>query len=152
MADLEALEDWAGPLLRRIEPAGRAKLARTLAQQLRRSQQQRIAAQRNPDGSGFAPRKHSKLRGKQGRVKRKAKMFQKMRTASYLKARGDSALVTVGFTGRIARIARVHQEGLRDQVAPRGPFGQYQQRELLGFTENDLSEIRTLFLQHITTC
>lgn len=149
MADLEALEDWAGPLLQRIEPAGRAKLARTLAQQLRRSQQQRIAAQRNPDGSGFAPRKPSKLREKQGRVKHKAKMFQKMRTASYLKARGDSALVTVGFTGRIARIARVHQEGLRDRVAPRGPIGQYQQRELLGFTDADREQIRAALVDHL---
>lgn len=146
MADLEALEDWAGPLLQRIEPAGRAKLARTLAQQLRRSQQQRIAAQRNPDGSGFAPRKPSKLREKQGGVKRKAKMFQKMRTASYLKARGDSALVTVGFAGRIARIARVHQEGLRDRVAPRGPVGHYQQRELLGFTVDEIDLIKKSLL------
>jgi len=149
MAELEVLEDWAGPLLQRIEPAGRAKLARGLAQQLRRSQQQRIAAQRNPDGTVFAPRKAHKLREKQGRVKRKAKMFQKLRTASYLKARGDSALVAVGFTGRIARIARVHQEGLRDRVAPRGPFGHYEQRELLGFTDADLQLVRDGLLAHL---
>ncbi|MNJ25863.1 Phage virion morphogenesis family protein [compost metagenome] len=149
MTDLDALEDWVGPLLQRIEPAGRVKLSRTLAQQLRRSQQQRVAAQCNPDGTPFAPRKTSKLREKQGRVKRKAKMFQKMRTARYLKARGDSAMATVGFTGRIARIARVHQEGLRDRVAPRGAYGDYEQRELLGFTKADSKLLFAKLLEYL---
>ena len=90
MADLDALEDWAGPLLRKLEPAGRAKLARAVAQQLRRGQQQRIQSQRNPDGTPYAPRREHKLREKQGRVK-KAKMFQKLRSSSYLKAQGMRA-------------------------------------------------------------
>lgn len=149
MADLEALEDWAVPLLQRIEPAGRAKLARTLAQDLRRSQQQRILAQRSPDGTPFTPRKQQKLREKQGRIKRKAKMFQKIRTASYLKAKGDAKGVTVGFTGRIARIARVHQYGLRDRIAPRGPMGQYEKRQLLGFTPEDEERIKDAILAHL---
>ena len=38
--DLDALEDWAGVLLSKLQPAARNKLARALAQQLRRSQQQ----------------------------------------------------------------------------------------------------------------
>lgn len=142
MADLDALEDWASPLLQRFSAAERAKLARTIAQQLRRSQQQRINAQRNPDGTPFAPRKPGKLREKQGRVKRKAKMFQKLRAASYLKARGDKNLASVGFGGRIARIARVHQDGLRDRVAPRGPSTLYERRELLGLTAADHTLIR----------
>lgn len=146
MSDLDALEDWAGPILRRLEPAGRVKLARSLAQQLRRSQQQRVAAQRNPDGSAFAPRKPHKLREKAGRVKRKAKMFQKMRTAAYLKASGDGRAVTVGFVGRIAKIARVHQYGLRDRVAPRGPKASYEQRRLLGLTSDDLDLIKNILL------
>ncbi len=33
-----------------------------------------------------------------------------------VKARGDSNTVTVGFTGRTARIARVHQFGLKDRA------------------------------------
>ena len=149
MADLDALADFAGPLLQRIEHAGRAKLARTLAQQLRRAQQQRIQAQHNPDGTAFTPRKPHKLREKQGRVKRKAKMFQKLRTASYLKAQGDAKSVTVGFTGRIARIARIHQYGLRDRIAPRGPMAQYEQRELLGFSSEDLEQLKDAVLAHL---
>lgn len=38
-------------LLARLEPAARNKLARSIQQELRRSQQKRIIAQQNPDGS-----------------------------------------------------------------------------------------------------
>lgn len=149
MSDLQALEDWAG-LLHRIEPAARTSLARTIAQQLRRSQQQRVTAQRNPDGSQYVPRKQRDLRGKQGRIQRKLKMFRKLRTASYLKARGDSNLVSVGFTGRIARIARVHQYGLKDRAERGAPDVRYEQREVLGFTDADLDLIRDELLTHLT--
>jgi phage virion morphogenesis protein len=55
--NLKALETWAAPLLRKLEPADRGKLARSVAQQLRRNQQQRVKAQANPDESQYAPRK-----------------------------------------------------------------------------------------------
>lgn len=138
------------PLLQRIEPAERSKLARKIAQQLRRGQQQRVIAQRNPDGSAYAPRKPRKLRSKQGRIRAKVKMFQKLRTVSHLKARGDSSAATVGFTGRIARIARVHQEGLSDRAAPGAPTVQYEKRELLGFTDLEREQIRDALLAHLT--
>ena len=147
---LQALEDWAGQLLHQLEPAARTSLARTIAQQLRRNQQQRVQEQRNPDGSQYAPRKKRDLRGKQGRVRRKVKMFQRLRTASYLKARGDSNVISVGFTGRIARIARVHQYGLKDRAEPDAPDVRYDQREVLGFTEADLDLIRDTLLDHLT--
>ena len=70
---LEALEDWAGVLLSKLEPAARSKLARSLAQKLRRSQQQRVKQQRNPDGSPYAARKPRDLKGKKGRIKRQRK-------------------------------------------------------------------------------
>lgn len=149
-SDLEALEDWAGVLLARLEPGERSKLARTIGQQLRRSQQKRLVAQQNPDGSKFAPRKQRNLRGKQGRIRRKLAMFKKLRTASYLKVRGDSNAVTVGFTGRIARIARVHQYGLKDRAEPGAPDVRYEQREVLGFTDADLDLIRDSLLAHLT--
>jgi len=149
-SNLEALEDWAGVLLARLEPGERSKLARTIGQELRRSQQKRVVAQQNPDGSKFAPRKQRNLRGKQGRIRRKLAMFKKLRTASYLKVRGDSNAVTVGFTGRIARIARVHQYGLKDRAEPGAPDVRYEQREILGFTDADLDLIRDSLLTHLT--
>lgn len=150
-SNLEALETWAAVLLDRLEPVERSKLARSIGQELRRSQQKRVMAQENPDGSKFAPRKQRNLRGKQGRVKRKLAMFKRVRTASYLKVRGDSNAVSVGFTGRIARIARVHQYGLKDRAERGAPEVRYEQREVLGFTEADLNLIREGLLARLVT-
>lgn len=146
---LETLEDWAAGLLGQLEPASRNKLARSIGQALRRSQQQRIITQRNPDRSKYAPRKQRNLRGKEGRVKRKVQMFQKLRTASFLKVQGDGNAISVGFTGRIARIARVHQYGLKDRAERGAPDVRYEQRQLLGFTDADLDLIRDGLLAHL---
>lgn len=147
--NLNALEDWAAPLLRQLQPEARNKLARTLAQQLRRSQQQRITRQQNPDGTPYAPRKQRDLRGKQGRIKRKAAMFSKLRTARHLKAVGDGSAITVGFTGRIARIARVHQYGLRDRAEAGAKEVVYARRELMGLTGRELELVRDGLLSHL---
>ncbi|AZF31035.1 Phage tail completion protein [Pseudomonas sp. R4-35-07] len=147
---LEALETWASGLLDQLQPAARNQLARSIAQDLRRSQQKRVLMQQNPDGSKFAPRKKRDLRGKQGRIRRKVEMFKKLRTATYMKARGDSDAAIVSFTGRIARIARVHQLGLKDRAERDAPEVRYEQRELLGFTDEDLDLIRDSLLTHLT--
>ena len=76
-------------------------------------------------------------------------MFKKLRTAAYMKARGDSNAVTVGFTGRISRIARVHQYGLKDRAERGAPDVRYEQRAVLGFTEADIALIRDSLLRHI---
>ena len=147
--NLEALETWAAVLLARLEPAARNKLTRSIGQELRRSQQKRIVAQQNPDGTKYAPRKQRNLRGKQGRVRRKLAMFKKLRTASYLKVRSDSNGISIGFTGRIARIARIHQYGLKDRAERGAVDVRYTQRELLGFTDADLALIRDGLLAHL---
>lgn len=148
--NLEVLETWAAMLLERLEPGERVKLARSIGQELRRSQQKRVMAQENPDGSKFAPRKHRNLRGKQGRIQRKLTMFKKLRTASYLKVHGDRNGVTVGFTGRIAQIARVHQYGLKDRAEPGARDVRYEKREVLGFTEEAVELIRDRLLGHLS--
>jgi len=147
---LEALETWASGLLEQLQPAARNQLARSIAQDLRRSQQKRVLMQQNPDGSKFAPRKKRDLRGKQGRIRRKVEMFKKLRTATYMKARGDSDAAIVSFTGRIARIARVHQLGLKDRAERDAPEVRYERREVLGFTDEDLDLIRDGLLAHLT--
>ena len=50
---------------------------------------------------------------------------QKMPRASYLNAKGDGQSITVGFTGRVARIARVHQYGLKDRAEANAPEVRY---------------------------
>lgn len=146
---LEALEDWATGPLTQLKPAARNELARSIGQALRRSQQQRIISQRNPDGSMYAPRKQRKLRGKQGRVKRKVQMFQKLRTTRLLKAYGDDSAVRVGFLGRVARIARIHQFGLKEHADGRHPEIKYSQRQILGFREQELDLIRHQIVSHL---
>lgn len=146
--DLRALEDWAGALLNKLEPSARRKLNQAIARDLRRSQQQRIAAQRNPDGTPFAPRKpRQPLRAKQGRIKRQ--MFSKLRQAKHLKLQSTASSITLAFLGRTARLARVHQYGLRDRPGRGAPDVQYAQRQLLGLTDADLNMVRDKLLQHL---
>lgn len=131
------------------EAGTRSKLTRSLAQQLRRTQQQRVKQQRNPDGSIYAARKPRDLKGKKGQIKRHGKMFQKLPRASHLKAKGDGQSITVAFTGRVARIARVHQYGLKDRAEAKAPEVRYKRREILGFTGTDLEMIRDSLLAHL---
>lgn len=146
--DLRALEDWAGALLAKLEPKQRRQLNQGIARKLRRSQQQRIAAQRNPDGTPYAPRKaRQPLRSKQGRVKQK--MFTKLRQARHLKLQSTAGSIAIGFLGRTSRLARVHQYGLRDRPGRNSPDVQYNRRELLGFTDADLDMIRDELLAHL---
>lgn len=147
MAELEALEEWAGALLSKLSATERRQLNQSIARDLRRSQQQRIAAQRAPDGTPYVPRRRN-LRGKKGRVRQ---MFAKLRTAKYLKLQSDANSIIVGFVGRTARIARVHQRGFRDRPAPGMPDVTYPQRELLGFTSRDMDLIRQRLLDHLAT-
>ena len=149
MADeLRALEDWAGALLAKLEPKQRRQLNQGIARKLRRSQQQRIAAQRNPDGTPYAPRKaRQPLRSKQGRVKQK--MFTKLRQARHLKLQSDANTIALSFLARTARLARVHQYGLRDRPGRHSPDVQYSRRELLGFASADLEMIRDELLDQL---
>lgn len=57
MDDLQRVDDWLAALLAVLEPATRNRMMRQLAQELRRSQQQNIRLQRNPDGTAFEPRR-----------------------------------------------------------------------------------------------
>lgn len=150
--DLRAVETWVGGLLAKLQPAQRRTLNRKVAQDLRRSQAQRIASQQAPDGAIYTARKRRKnLRGKKGRVKRqKAAMFEKLRMTKNLKTQQDENQISVGFFGRVARIARVHQEGLKDKVSKKGPEYQYPTRPLLGFSEADQSLIRDSLFRHLS--
>lgn len=150
--NLHALEAWADALLAQLQPGQRRVVTRKIAQDLRRSQAQRIASQQTPDGATYPARKKRKdLRGKKGRIKRqKAAMFGKIRTQQFLKTQQDENQLSVGFLGRVARIARVHQEGLTDQVSKKGPEYRYPVRPLLGFSANDQALIRDALLRHLS--
>ncbi|WP_413791968.1 MULTISPECIES: phage virion morphogenesis protein [unclassified Pseudomonas] len=147
---LNALEDWAANLLGQLELRPRNELIRTLGREILRSQKQRIVAQQNPDSTPYAPRKKQHVRDKYGRVKRSLKMFKKLNTRRYLKVQGNERLISIGFIGRIARIAKVHQFGLRDNANKRGLKTTYKRREILGVTNTDISLVRDSILNHLS--
>ena len=149
--DLRALETWARALLAKLQPAQRRAINHQVAIDLRRSQAQRIQAQQGPDGAAYPPRKKRKeLKGKKGRIKRqKAAMFAKIRTARFLKVKATGDQIEVGFVGRVARMARVHQFGEEDSVSKRGKKYKYPERPLLGFSASDHALIRDSLLKHL---
>lgn len=145
--ELTRLETWATPLLAKLGPQQRSKVARSIARGLRRNQAQRIAQQQNPDGSAFEPRK-PRLREKKGRIRRTA-MFGKLRTAKFMRVKYNPDSAGVEFAARVQRIARVHQDGGSDRVSRNGPRVRYPQRQLLGFSREDLRLIQNLLVNHL---
>ncbi|WP_431618744.1 phage virion morphogenesis protein [Citrobacter europaeus] len=146
MDNLHKVDEWLTALLANLEPAARQRMMRELAQELRRNQQNNIRLQRNPDGSGYEPRKVT-ARTKKGRIKRQ--MFSKLRTAKYLKTAASADSASVQFTGKVQRIARVHHYGLRDRVIRNGLQIQYTKRRLLGINSALRTEIKHSLIQYL---
>ncbi|NBW10487.1 MAG: phage virion morphogenesis protein [Caulobacteraceae bacterium] len=151
--DLEQLEDWIGALIAKLEPGQRRQLARAIGMDVRKAQVSRIAAQMNPDGSSYTPRKRPPLRAKAGRVKRHAgDMFRKLRSSAYLGVQATQDEVAIGFFNpAVSRLARVHQEGLVDKVErkPGAPSVRYAMRQLLGYTDGDRERVADLVMKHL---
>ncbi|OHX15326.1 phage virion morphogenesis protein [Chromobacterium amazonense] len=141
------LESELSGLLQKVAPAARRALARDIGRALRQSQQKRIAAQQNPDGSGYTSRR-PQYREQKGRIRRQ--MFAKLRTARWLKIEANAGGVEVGFLRQVERIARVHQYGLRDRISRHTQReAQYPARELLGLTQQDFELIRGKVLDQL---
>ena len=148
MSDFKPFDNQLAGLLAALSPAGRRKLAGEIAKQLRTAQQQRIKQQKAPDGSPYQARKRQPLRAKKGRIKRA--MFQKLRTNRYMKASGRENGAVVEFTGKVQRIARVHQYGLKDRPNAHAQDVQYAERQLLGFSQADKQLVETLIIKHLS--
>lgn len=145
--DLAPFESRLSALLTRVEPAARRSLARAIAARLRATQAKRIAAQINPDGTPYAPRK-PRLRRKKGFVRRQ--MFSKLRTARWMKTEATPEAAVVTFAGQVQHMAQVHQGGLRDRVDRRGgPEVTYPVRQLLGLTPAEIADIEDAVLAHL---
>ena len=147
MSNLHELDAYLVGLLSKLDAPERRALARAIAVELRRRQSARIAAQRNPDGTVYEPRK-PQLRHKRGGIRRK--MFTRLRMARYMRIETDPNTAIVTFAGTALRIATVHQFGLRDRVNKNGLTAMYAKRELLGFDDGDVARVTDLLLQHVT--
>ncbi len=147
MNELKPFEDKLAGLIATLSPAGRRRMTADIAKRLRQRQQQRIKSQQSPDGSPFAPRKRQPIRGKKGRVKRE--MFAKLRTNRFMKASGNDNAAVVEFTGKVQRIARVHQLGLMDKSSRHSKSVLYPARILLALNESDISFVEKAILKHL---
>ncbi|HBR3943943.1 phage virion morphogenesis protein [Klebsiella pneumoniae] len=147
MNDFKPFEDKLTGLIAALSPAGRRRMTADIAKKLRQRQQQRIKSQKAPDGSPFTPRKRQPVRAKKGRIKRE--MFAKLRTNRYMKANGSDSAAVVEFTGKVQRIARVHQLGLMDKASRQSKRVLYPARILLALNESDISFVEEVIFKHL---
>lgn len=216
--DLDAVEQLAGALLRQLSPAQRRTVMRRMSRDLQRSQRTRVAAQRDPDGNAFEPRRqqppptmgnhavaflypsggsgeprlvvlksytwrngmmtgfdieagglrsffkdkivkrlpvppeHQNASG--GRLRRRGSLrrsflFRKLASARYLRAEADDAGFWVGFAGRAAEVASIHQYGLRDRPSLKAKAMRYPERRLLGPTDADREMLLDAVFDHL---
>ncbi|EEZ5726365.1 TPA: phage virion morphogenesis protein [Escherichia coli] len=144
MSELTALQERLAGLIASLSPAARRQMAAEIAKKLRTSQQQRIKRQQTPDGTPYAARKRQPVRSKKGRIKRE--MFAKLRTSRFMKAKGSDSAAVVEFTGKVQRMARVHQYGLKDRPNRNSRDVQYEARPLLGYSSSDLQKVESLIM------
>ncbi|EIP2792146.1 phage virion morphogenesis protein [Salmonella enterica] len=147
MSELTVLQERLAGLIASLSPAARRQMAAEIAKKLRASQQQRIKRQQAPDGTPYAARKRQPVRSKKGRIKRE--MFTRLRTNRFMKAKGSDSAAVVEFTGKVQRMARVHQYGLKDRPNRHSRDVQYAARPLLGFTHDDEQMIEDVILSHL---
>ncbi|CAI1500898.1 Mu-like prophage protein gpG [Serratia quinivorans] len=149
MNELKPFDDKLAGLIAGLSASSRRQMAADIAKRLRASQQGRIKRQQAPDGTPYADRKRQPIRSKKGRVKRE--MFAKLRTNRYMKAKGSADEALIEFAGRVQRIARVHQEGLRDRPNRHSRDVQYDARPLLGFSEVDWNVVEKVIVLYVVT-
>ena len=146
MSELTTLQERLAGLIASLSPAARRQMAAEIAKKLRTSQQQRIRRQQAPDGTPYAARKRRPVRSKKGRIKRE--MFARLRTNRFMKAKGSDSAAVVEFTGKVQRMARVHQYGLKDRPNRNSRDVQYEARPLLGFTRDDEQMIEEVIISY----
>ena len=66
-----------------------------------------------------------------------------------MNATGNDSAAMVEFTGKVQRIARVHQFGLKDKTAVNRPAVYYPKRVLLGFNNDDRRLIEEAVVRHL---
>ncbi|EOG8149202.1 phage virion morphogenesis protein [Citrobacter werkmanii] len=135
MNDFKPFDDKLAGLIAALSPAARRRMAADIAKTLRARQQRRIKTQKAPDGTPYAARKRQPVKAKKGRVKRG--MFAKLRTSRFMKATAGNDVAVVEFTGKVQRMANVHQYGLKDKPGRNSASVQYSVRPLIGFNDDD---------------
>jgi phage virion morphogenesis protein len=143
--DLDRLQLSLEQLLATIEPGARRRLALAMGRRVKSANAARIRANVTPEGDAMVPRKRRIARpNRLGRPEplapeKKGRMFRKAASPRWLRVRADADSVEIGYSGKGARILRVHQDGGREQVGPQpdAPFANYPARPLIGLSPTD---------------
>lgn len=139
------LEHWLKTAVAALEPGRRRQVLRDLGRELRKRNQRRMSRQTGPDGTPWAPRK----RNRNGSVRKRVRMMEKLRQIRRLEMTATADTMELGYSGRTALIALVHQLGDVSEVAPGGPNVKYPARELLGLPPDDIAFVRQFVLDAI---
>ncbi|HEX8583060.1 MAG TPA: phage virion morphogenesis protein [Allosphingosinicella sp.] len=81
---------------------------------------------------------------------RRAAMFRRLRNGRFLRSGVTDREAWVGFSGRVAQIARIHQDGGRDRPSQGTREVRYARRQLIGLTDADRARILDSLLDHIS--
>lgn len=148
MNDFKPFDDKLAGLITALSPAARRRMAADIAKTLRARQQRRIKTQKAPDGTPYAARKRQPVKAKKGRVKRE--MFAKLRTSRFMKATAGNDAAVVEFTGKVQRMANVHQYGLKDKPGRNSSPVQYDARPLIGFNDEDRQTVEEIIIAKLS--
>lgn len=148
MNDFKPFDDKLAGLIAALSPAARRRMAADIAKTLRARQQRRIKTQKAPDGTPYAARKRQPVKAKKGRVKRE--MFAKLRTSRFMKASAGNDAAVVEFTGKVQRMANVHQYGLKDKPGRNSTQVQYDARPLIGFNDEDRQVVEEIIIAKLS--
>ncbi|MDR2164668.1 MAG: phage virion morphogenesis protein [Zoogloeaceae bacterium] len=144
----DRLEATLDHMVGALSGAGMKRLMTAIARREAAENRKRIGANVAPDGTPFAPRKTRRGK-KRGGIR--DRMFQKLKTAKWLKGRSFPDAAKVFFIGRAAGMAKVHHFGLRDKLAEHLKRRvQYTPRPLLGISPGDREMIENMVIDRIT--
>lgn len=80
---------------------------------------------------------------------RQRAMFRRIRRSGSLNAGASDQEAWVGFAGRVAAVARVHQFGLFDRPSRTAAAVRYAERQLLGLTAADRQRLIDAVIEHL---
>ncbi|MFX4314379.1 phage virion morphogenesis protein, partial [Enterobacter sp. 63] len=69
------------------------------------------------------------------------------RTSRYMKATGRENSAVVEFTGKVQRIAQIHQYGLKERPNTHSQYVKYAERKLLGLNHDNTNMIEQILVK-----
>lgn len=137
--DMSKFDARIAHAIAQLSNQSRRQMQADIGKYLRKANQQRMAAQKSPDGATWAKRK--------GSGSASGPMFKKLRSSNHLKLRQQSDGLKLGWSGQVGAIARIHHYGLSQRLA----YGtaKYAARELIGISDADAEAIITIITEHL---